>query len=123
MPHATPMLQYDDPLAAIAMLCDVFGLDEVESARIEDGGTVIHAQIATGPARIFVAAVWADGGFVSPDSDAASSLVWFETPDVEGARERAVSWGGVVSELQGGPTGQLFRWTDPQGQRWLVGQE
>jgi uncharacterized glyoxalase superfamily protein PhnB len=117
------MLQYPDPVAAIEVLGDVLGLSEVAAARIEDEGTIVHAELRAGDARIFVAAVWEEGGFVSPRPDAASSLVWFQLPDVAGARERALAWGGEVSELSGGPTGELFRWTDPQGQRWLVGAE
>jgi uncharacterized glyoxalase superfamily protein PhnB len=117
------MLQYADPASAIEMLSDVLGLTEVAAARIEDAGTIVHAELRAGDARIFVAAPWPEGGLVAPSGDTASSLVWFQLPDVVAARERALAWGGIVSELQGGPTGELFRWSDPQGQRWLVGAE
>jgi uncharacterized glyoxalase superfamily protein PhnB len=117
------MLQYPDPATAIAMLGDVLGLAEPEDSRIEESGTIVHAELRAGDARVFVAAVWLEGGFVPPRPDAASSLVWFQLPDVAAARDRALTWGGEVSELSGGPTGELFRWVDPQGQRWLVGAE
>lgn len=123
MPSAAPMLQYRDPAAAIAMLSEVLGLEEVVEARIEHEGTIVHAELRAGDARVFVAAVWPEGGFVPPRPDAASSLVWFQLPDVAAARERALASGGDVSALLGGPTGDLFRWSDPHGQRWLVGAE
>jgi uncharacterized glyoxalase superfamily protein PhnB len=123
MSQSAPMLQYPDPPAAIEMLSDVLGLTEVAASRIEEGGAIVHAELRSGDARVFVAAVWPEGGFVAPSAQAASSLVWFQLPDVAAARERALAWGGDVSEIQGGPTGALFRWSDPQGQRWLVAAE
>lgn len=123
MPQIVPMLQYPDAAHALEMLADVLGLPEQAEHRIEEDGVITHAQLGDGAVQLFVASVWEEGGFAAPDPHRASSLVWFQTPDVAAARERALTYGGDVSELQPGPTGELFRWTDPQGQRWLIASE
>lgn len=123
MPHIVPMLQYPDAPAALAMLTDVLGLPEAPEHRIEEDGVITHAQLGEGAVRLFVASVWEAGGFAAPDPSRPSTVVWFQTPDVAAARERALTYGGDISELQPGPTGELFRWTDPQGQRWLIAAE
>jgi uncharacterized glyoxalase superfamily protein PhnB len=132
-----PMLSYEDAAAAIDWLCTAFGFEEDAGVRhTEPDGTVTHAELSLGGARIMLAtpskayrgprrhretcadaAAWLDNPWVVDG-------VFVEVDDVEAHCERARGAGAaILREPQEPGVGfRIYTAEDPEGHRWMFGQ-
>ena len=118
-----PSFFYDDAPAAIEWLCRAFGFHR-RLVVAGPGGTVMHSELAFGPAVIMVATSKPDMGWVSPRSlsgiNSATSL-YLEDPDSHFSQAMAAG-AVVVRELRNeeyGGRGYMVR--DPEGNQWYFG--
>ena len=132
MADVIPMVSYEDAGAAADWLVRAFGFEETD--RFEEGGKVTHVTLRAGDGLVFVGT---PGRYVDPirlreQSDAVAQLydvpwvvdgVWIGVDDVHAHREHAETEGArVLSTLEEGPTGPLYRVEDPFGHRWMFAQ-
>jgi uncharacterized glyoxalase superfamily protein PhnB len=118
-----PCFFYDDAPTAIEWLCRAF---DFRRRLVVPGpeGTVMHSELAFGPAVIMVATSRPEMGWVSPRSlagvNSATSL-YVEDPDSHFAR--ATTAGAVVvrelKDEEYGGRGYMVR--DPEGNQWYFG--
>ncbi len=114
---------YEDAMAGIHQLVDVFGFEEVMVATADDGVTVVHSELR-----------WPDGGIVQvgtydPDSTFAippgTQSLYLVTPSPQAVWERCVAAGlEVVQEPYAphyDPTGMGFTVRDRERNLWSVG--
>ena len=117
----TPMLVYDDAPAAMEFLCRAFGFEEQFRFDMHDG-TVGHAELVIGGAKIALATTWPEGGMASPWTlPAVHSQVYCEVLDLDAHYERAKAEGATIAEAPGAPShgSRTYRAMDPEGHRWV----
>ena len=129
------MLSYEDGVAALEWLCTVFGFTEKEKW-LDDQGRLSHGEITMGNDIIMLASPTPD--YQSPKHhrtvcDAAAK--WYQSPyiingvlvyvdDVKLHFETAKSKGAtMLSGLESGGPGLLYRAEDLEGQRWMFMQK
>ena len=129
-----PMLAYEDAAAAIDWLERAFGFRENPDERYtEEDGRVTHAELDAGDGSvIYVANPTPD--YVAPrrhreECEAAarwSSVPWVvdgvlvEVADVDDHFARAEAAGAtMLSGIDEGPGGRLYRVEDVEGHRWM----
>ena len=128
-----PMLAYEDAAAAIDWLEQAFGFRENRGERYEEEGRVTHAELDVGDgSAIYVANPTPD--YVAPrrhreECEAAarwSGVPWVvdgvlvEVADVDGHFARAEAAGAtMLSAIEEGPGGRLYRTEDVEGHRWM----
>lgn len=117
---AVPYLAYADAPAAIEFLVRAFGFG-VEERLDGPNGTIGHAEVMLGDARVMLASVWREAGLCSPaELDGIHTQVWCEVDDVDAHYGRARDAGAVVI---GPPVDQThgfrtYRAIDLEGHRW-----
>jgi uncharacterized glyoxalase superfamily protein PhnB len=130
-----PFLGYEDATGAIEWLGRAFGFVENPSARHEESGTIMHAELELEGATIFLST---PPGYVSPrtlreDSDLARRAYdnpwvidghFVEVDGVDAHHARAVEAGAtIIREPEEPGTGfRLYTAEDLEGHRWMFGQ-
>jgi PhnB protein len=130
-----PFIGYEDAAAAIEWLEGAFGFREKREERVEQDGTIAHAQLGLEGATIFLST---PAGYASPrtlraESDAARRSYdnrwvidghFVEVGDVDAHYERARAAGAtILSEPEEPGYGfRIYVAEDPEGHRWMFGQ-
>ena len=130
-----PFIGYEDAASAIVWLERAFGFTEDRSARHEDGGTIGHAELELGDARVYVSTPdgYANPLHVRESSELARRAydnVWVidghfvEVDDVEAHCRRAREAGAtILRDLEEPGIGfRIYTAEDPEGHRWMFGQ-
>jgi uncharacterized glyoxalase superfamily protein PhnB len=127
------MLSYEDVAGAAEWLVRAFGFSEAE--RFEHEGEVVHVTLRLGSGAVMLGKP--GDTYVNPrrlrelSTDAARMYevpwvvdgVWAAVDDVDAHRERARAAGAtLLSEIEDGPDGRLYRVEDPEGHRWMFAQ-
>ena len=127
------MLSYEDVAGAADWLVRAFGLTQEE--RIEHEGEVVHVTLRHGSGAVMLGKP--GDSYVNPrrlreQSEAAARMyevpwvvdgVWVAVDDLDAHRERASAAGAtMLSEVEEGPDGRLYRAEDPEGHRWMFAQ-
>jgi uncharacterized glyoxalase superfamily protein PhnB len=130
-----PMLAYEDGVAAMNWLCEVFGFKEV-MMMVDDNGRLSHGEIAMGNNIVMLAEPSPD--YQGPSRHAQSCDIaakWYSVPyiingvlvyvdDVKQHYEHAKNTGAtILSEPEEGYPGTRYRAADLEGQRWMFMQK
>jgi uncharacterized glyoxalase superfamily protein PhnB len=131
----TPFIGYEDAAAAIEWLERAFGFVEDRDARYEENGTITHAELDLGGARIYLST---PSGYANPlrmrkESELARRAYdnpWVidghlvEVDDVDAHYERAKAAGAtILREPEEPGIGQrIYSAEDLEGHRWMFGQ-
>jgi PhnB protein len=111
------MVSYEDCGAAADWLVQAFGFEEVE--RFGD----THVTLRAGDGMIFLGKP--GGTYVNPTHEGPWVIdgVYVQVDDLESHRARAEAEGArLLSEIEQGPAGALYRVEDPFGHRWMFAQ-
>ena len=130
-----PFIGYEDAAAAIEWLGSAFGFVEDRDARYEEDGTITHAELELGGARIYVST---PAGYASPRSLRETSELarraydnpwvidghFVEVDDVEAHYERARAAGAAILRApeEPGIGHRIYSVEDLEGHRWMFGQ-
>ena len=130
-----PFLGYEDAAGAIEWLEQAFGFREDRAARVEESGTITHAELELDGATIYLST---PSGYASPKTLRAESETarraydnawvidghFVEVDDVDAHYERAVAGGATILREPEEPGIGLRIYTaeDPEGHRWMFGQ-
>jgi uncharacterized glyoxalase superfamily protein PhnB len=132
-PQIAPMLSYEDVGGAADWLVRAFGFEEHE--RIEHEGEVVHVELGLGSGVVMLGRP--GESYVNPkrlreQCEAAARMyevpwvvdgVWAQVDDLGAHHERAREAGAtLLSEIEDGPAGRLYRAEDPEGHRWMFAQ-
>jgi uncharacterized glyoxalase superfamily protein PhnB len=134
-PSIIPMLSYENGIASMEWLCNVFGFTE-KSRMVDDKGTLLHGEIAMGEGVVMLATPSpqyrnfkhlrklcppvAENYNVSYIVNGV--LVYVE--DVIAHYEKARANGAtILSEPESGGPGLRYRAEDPEGHRWMFMQK
>jgi uncharacterized glyoxalase superfamily protein PhnB len=130
-----PFIGYEDAAAAIEWLERAFGFVEDREARFEEDGTITHAELELGGARIYVST---PREYVNPKrmretSDLARRA--YDNPwvidghfvavdDVDAHYERAKAAGATIlrEPEEPGIGERIYSAEDLEGHRWMFGQ-
>lgn len=128
-----PFIGYEDALSAIGFLERAFGFAEDRKARFEENGTITHAELELGGARIYVST---PAGYASParlrescdlarrsyDNPWVIDGHFVQVDDVDAHHTRAVAGGASILRPPGEGHGMRFYSAeDPEGHRWMFG--
>ncbi len=116
-----PYLAVHDARAAIAFYDDVFGA--VETMRFDDGTRIGHAELAIGPARVYLSDEYPELGVVGPRTLGGTTVaLHLEVPDVDYSHERAVRHGATSlrAPADQGHGNRNATVLDPFGHRWML---
>ena len=132
-PRVVPMLSYADCNAAAEWLTRAFGFEEVE--RVEEEGAVTHVTLRLGDGLVYLGKPgdsYVDPVRLREQSEQVARIyevpwvvngVWVGVDDVRAHFEQAREAGArMLSDIESGPFGDLYRVEDPFGQRWMFGQ-
>jgi uncharacterized glyoxalase superfamily protein PhnB len=132
-PQIAPMLSYEDVGGAADWLVRAFGFEEIE--RFEHEGEVVHVSLRLGTGVVMVGKpgeTYVNPKRLREQCEAAARMyavpwvvdgVWVQVDDVEAHRERAREAGAtLLSGIEDGPDGLLYRVEDPEGHRWMFAQ-
>lgn len=132
-PQIAPMLSSEEVGATADWLVRAFGFEEAE--RFEDGGEVVHVTLRLGSGVVMLGKP--GSSYVNPkrlreQCEAAAEMyavpwvidgVWVQVDDIDAHFARALSAGArMLSEVEDGPDGRLYRVEDPEGHRWMFAQ-
>lgn len=126
-----PMLSYADGPAAMDWLARVFGFGE-RTRWLDDDGVLTHGELSTGTGLIMLATPSRDyEGPAAHRQHCHVAAAWSETPwvidgvlvhvdDVDSHAARAEANGArLLSGVEEGPVGRLYRVEDLEGHRWM----
>jgi uncharacterized glyoxalase superfamily protein PhnB len=128
-----PFIGYEDAPAAIGFLERAFGFSEDREARHEEEGTITHAELELGGARIYVST---PTGYASPahlrescelarssyDNPWVIDGHFVEVDDVDAHHTRAVAAGAtILRPLEDGHGMRFYSAEDLEGHRWMFG--
>jgi len=132
-PSVVPMLSYEHGIEAIEWLTKAFGFREQREARhTAADGTITHAQLEHGDGLIMLATPTPD--YQSPShhrETCAAADRWLRAPwvidgvlvhvdDIDAHFDRAKAAGAtMLSAIEDGPAGRLYRVADLEGHRWM----
>ena len=127
----TPMLSYEDGLAALDWLARAFGFRELERMVGEDG-RLAHGEMDTGDGVIMLATPTPDYQSPRRHRDVCeparrwSAVQWVidgvlvHVANVDEHHRRAREAGAtILSEPEAGPPGRRYRAEDCEGHRWM----
>ena len=131
----TPFIGYEDAAAAIEWLERAFGFVEDRESRNEEDGTITHAELDLGGARVYVST---PAGYASPrrlreESELARRAydnpwvidgLYVEVEDVDAHYERARGAGATIlrEPEEPGIGARIYSAEDLDGHRWMFGQ-
>jgi uncharacterized glyoxalase superfamily protein PhnB len=130
-PDVVPMLAYEDGVAALEWLSNVFGFTEQMRMTAPDG-TLSHGEMAAGDGVIMLATP--SPHYQSPKrhrEGCEAARRWSEVPwvvdgvmvyvdDVRAHFERSKELGAtILTELEGDDPGRRYRAEDLEGHRWM----
>ena len=133
-PQIVPMLSYEDVGGAADWLGRAFGFAETD--RIEHEGEVVHVELRLGRGVVMLGRP--GESYVNPkrlreQCAAAAAMysvpwvvdgVWVQVGDIDDHFEGAKAAGArLLSEIEEGPVGRLYRVEDHEGHRWMFAQE
>lgn len=126
-----PMLSYADGPAAMDWLARVFGFEE-RTRWLDDDGVLTHGELSTGAGLVMLATPGRDyEGPAVHRQHCDVAAAWSETPwvidgvlvhvdDVDSHAARAEANGArMLSGVEHGPVGRLYRVEDLEGHRWM----
>lgn len=126
-----PMLSYADGPAAMDWLARVFGFEE-RTRWLDDDGVLTHGELSTGTGLVMLATPSRDyEGPAAHREHCDVAAAWSETPwvidgvlvhvdDVDSHAARAEANGArMLSGVEEGPVGRLYRVEDLEGHRWM----
>jgi uncharacterized glyoxalase superfamily protein PhnB len=118
LPSIYPVLRYRDAPAAMDFLAKAFGLRS--TAVHEDGGKIVHAQMAWGTGVVMLGSASDSGDELF---DTRSNVLYLAVDDPDAHHDRAVAAGAeVVMELTDQPYGSReYAASDPEGNVWCFG--
>ncbi|MDR6290182.1 MULTISPECIES: VOC family protein [Inquilinus] len=122
-PTIIPCLFYRDAPAAIAWLQRAFGFHALSVTPGPDD-TILHAELAIGPAVIMLNSARPEMGWVSPrDLTGLNQSVYIALDDVDAHHARAVAAGAEITHaLADKPYGgRGYSALDPEGHFWSFG--
>jgi PhnB protein len=132
-PQIAPMLSYEEVSDAADWLVRAFGFEEFE--RFEHEGEVVHVTLRLGTGLVMLGKP--GDSYVNPkrlreQCEAAARMyavpwvvdgVWVQVDDVDAHFGKASEAGAtLLSEIEDGPDGRLYRVEDPEGHRWMFAQ-
>ncbi len=133
--RVVPFIGYEDSAAAIDWLERAFGFVEDRSARYEADGTISHAELDLGGARIYLST---PSGYANPHSIRKESErarraydnPWVidghfvEVDDLDAHYERAKAAGATILREPEDPGigHRIYAAEDLEGHRWMFGQ-
>ena len=127
-PSVVPYLYYPDASEALEFLTQVFGFEEHEVTR-DDQGVVWTAQLRTGPGPdaglVMIGPGLAEfGSRAVADPDWATSRTHVVVEDLADHYDRAVAGGAVIraEPMTGFGDGKLYVASDPGGQQWIFAE-
>jgi uncharacterized glyoxalase superfamily protein PhnB len=122
-----PTMRYNDAAAAIAWLCEAFGLEKHLVVPSEDG-TIVHAQLVFGNGMVMLASARASelDSLQKPPSalgDAVSQSPYIIVADADKHYAQAVAAGAeIVIEIRDEDYGgRGYSCRDPEGHLWSFG--
>ena len=131
-----PFLGYEDAAAAIEWLERAFGFTEDRESRYEEEGTITHAELDLGGARIYLST---PAGYASPHTLRADSELarrayvnpwvidghFVEVDDVEAHYEQARAAGATILREPADPGigHRIYSAEDLEGHRWMFGEK
>jgi uncharacterized glyoxalase superfamily protein PhnB len=131
-----PFLGYEDAGAAIEWLERAFGFIEDREARHEEEGTIGHAELDLGGARIYLSTprAYASPRRLRETSDLARRAQdnpwvidghFVEVDDVDAHHARAAAAGATIlrEPEEPGIGYRIYTAEDPEGHRWMFGQK
>jgi len=130
-PQIIPMLSYEDGVAAMDWLCNVFGFSE-RARMLDDHGILTHGEISLGDGVIMLASPTPD--YQSPKHHrqvCEATARYYEVPyiingllvcvdDVRAHYQRSRDNGAtILSDPEEGGPGLRYRVEDLEGHRWM----
>lgn len=130
-----PMLAYENGVAAMTWLCDVFDFTE-KTKWLDESGKLTHGEIAMGDSIVMLATPTPD--YQSPlhhrqlcEATAKAYTVPYiingvlvYVDDIESHFKNAKAKGAtILSEIEKGGPGTRYRTEDLEGQRWMFMQK
>ena len=127
----TPVIFYQDPIAALKWLEAAFGF-ETSMLAVDDAGRVGHAEMTFGESVLDVGGEWASAELLGPAAmkspaslgGAGTQFIRVDVSDIDGHHERARAAGARITQV---PTDQFYgartyRALDLEGHVWNFSQ-
>ena len=126
-PTIVPQLPYQDIGAALSFLQRVFGFREIPTARIVEGGVLVHAMVAFGDGVIGIGEQGGHGAVSPQRGGRESQYVSVYVDDVDAHYERAVAAGARIANgprdyFWGVEGHRSYEALDLEGHRWRFHQ-
>ena len=130
-----PMLAYEDGLAAMDWLCEVFGFSE-SSRMLDDKGRLAHGELTLGNGIVMLSSP--TPYYQSPRHHrqvCEKAAKWYKVPyiingilvlvdDIEKHYQHSKECGAtILSDIETGGPGSRYRVEDLEGQRWMFMQK
>ncbi|MEP6467081.1 MAG: VOC family protein [Parafilimonas sp.] len=136
MQNITPMLSYENGIAAIDWLCKAFGFEENKDIRMMEINRLTHAELSLNDNIIMLATPTTDYMSINKQrNEYAQMNKWLSVPyivngllvyvkDVDAHFATAKENGAeILSEIEDGFPGKRYRCADIEGQRWMFMQK
>ena len=133
-PDVIPMIAYSDGAAALDWLSKAFGFEEQERW-LDDEGVLTHGEMLAGQGLIMLATPTPDyEGPAEHRAHCSAVAEWSRSPwvidgvlvhvtDVDAHFRHAREAGAtMLSDIEEGPGGRLYRAEDSEGHRWMFVQ-
>ena len=121
----TPYLAVADTRAALDWYARALGAVPEGELIVMDDGSVGHAEMTVGGARLMLADSAPDYDSVAPDPDVAAAVtLHLDVADADAVIEQARAAGARVDrEAADTPYGRIGVFRDPFGHRWMINAE
>ncbi len=130
-PDVIPMIAYRDGASALDWLSKAFGFEERERW-LDDAGVLTHGEMLAGRGLIMLATPTPDyEGPAEHRGHCSAAAEWSRAPwvidgvlvyvtDIDGHFQHAKEAGAtMLSGIEDGPGGRLYRTEDVEGHRWM----
>ena len=134
-PQIIPMLSYEDGIAAMDWLCQVFGFSE-KTRMVDENGILTHGEITLGDGIVMLSSPTPD--YQSPKHHrqvCEDTAKYYSVPyiingllvcvdDVKNHYQKSKENGAIIlSDLEDGGPGLRYRVEDLEGHRWMFIQK
>jgi len=120
----TPYLAVPDARAAIQWYSDVFAARQIGDPIVMPDGRIGHAELAIGPARLFLSDAHPEIGVVAPNPERSAVTLHLDVADVDALVRSAAGRGATIQrEPADYPYGRQAVIVDPAGHRWMLMSE